>query len=82
MPPSAGSMPRIETRPASRVRYPSRISTVVVLPAPFGPSMREHLALGDREVDAPHRVGVAVGLAQPLDLDHRTPRRFVRVVAV
>ena len=26
------------TSPASRRRYPSRISSVVVLPAPFGPS--------------------------------------------
>src|SRR5215210_1811683 len=33
----AGSWPSTETLPAVRVRYPSRISTVVVLPAPLGP---------------------------------------------
>src|SRR5262249_58119294 len=37
-PPSPGSVPRTVTSPLSRRRYPSRISTVVVLPAPFGPS--------------------------------------------
>ena len=36
-PPRAGSIPRTDTDPPSRGRYPSRISTVVVLPAPFGP---------------------------------------------
>ena len=36
-PPLAGSVPRTETCPPSRERYPSMISTVVVLPAPFGP---------------------------------------------
>src|SRR5262249_7810254 len=34
-----GSVPSTETSPLSRRRYPSRISTVVVLPAPFGPSI-------------------------------------------
>src|SRR5262249_58447638 len=38
-PPSLGSVPSTETSPLSRRRYPSRISTVVVLPAPFGPSI-------------------------------------------
>src|SRR5580704_13004792 len=33
----AGSCPRTHTCPAVRRRKPSRISTVVVLPAPFGP---------------------------------------------
>src|SRR3954470_4720411 len=33
-----GSCPSTETSPASRGRRPSRISTVVVFPAPFGPS--------------------------------------------
>src|SRR5215471_5199577 len=33
----AGSCPRTETCPAVRCWKPSRISTVVVLPAPFGP---------------------------------------------
>src|SRR5207247_1955599 len=34
----AGSNPRTVTSPAVRARKPSRISTVVVFPAPFGPS--------------------------------------------
>src|SRR5690348_4217829 len=33
-----GSSPSTVTRPASGRRYPSQISMVVVLPAPFGPS--------------------------------------------
>src|SRR5499427_3695693 len=36
--PAAGSRPRTATVPASGRRYPSQISMVVVLPAPFGPS--------------------------------------------
>src|SRR3954449_2411410 len=34
----AGSVPSTRTSPASAVRKPSQISTVVVLPAPLGPS--------------------------------------------
>src|SRR5947209_12607602 len=34
-----GSRPRTRTVPWSARRYPSQISTVVVLPAPFGPRM-------------------------------------------
>src|SRR5699024_9493229 len=37
-PDSAGSSPSTRTAPASGVLKPSQISTVVVLPAPFGPS--------------------------------------------
>src|ERR1035437_3697429 len=37
-PPCSGSRPRTEASPAVRRRGPSRISTVVVLPAPVGPS--------------------------------------------
>ena len=33
------SMPLIVARPLSGVRIPSRISTVVVLPAPLGPNI-------------------------------------------
>src|SRR6266567_6734369 len=36
--PWAGSAPSTSTCPAERIRKPSRISIVVVLPAPFGPS--------------------------------------------
>ena len=39
-----GRWPRTRTVPASRRRSPSRISTVVVLPAPFGTEEGEHLA--------------------------------------
>src|SRR5438034_474676 len=35
--PRAGSRPNTDTAPPSRSRNPSRISTVVVFPAPFGP---------------------------------------------
>src|SRR5438552_12801991 len=35
----AGSWPSTRTSPALRDRYPSRTSTVVVLPAPLGPSI-------------------------------------------
>src|SRR6187401_851387 len=34
--------PSTSTSPASGIRRPSKISTVVVLPAPFGPSMPKH----------------------------------------
>src|SRR5262249_22946374 len=37
-PASPRAVPSTVTSPPSRRRYPSRISTVVVLPAPFGPS--------------------------------------------
>src|SRR6478735_8739862 len=35
--PVAGSTPSTDTSPSDRARNPSRTSTVVVLPAPFGP---------------------------------------------
>src|SRR5437899_2506086 len=38
LPARCGSSSSTSTTPESRWRYPSRISTVVVLPAPFGPS--------------------------------------------
>ena len=38
----AGSVPSTETSPAVRGRYPSRISIVVVLPAPFVPRRPKH----------------------------------------
>ena len=38
-PPRIGSWPRTVTAPLVGRRYPSRISTVVDLPAPFGPSI-------------------------------------------
>src|SRR5262249_5339567 len=38
-PPSLGSVPSTDTSPLTRRRHTSKISTVVVLPAPFGPSI-------------------------------------------
>ena len=37
-PACAGSVPSTRTSPAVRIRKPSRISIVVVFPAPLGPS--------------------------------------------
>ena len=53
-----------------------RISSVVVLAAPFGPSSANTLTLLDREADSAHSVDRAVALEQILDLDrgHRSHR--------
>ena len=64
VPPVAGSTPRTLTVPDVRFRWPSRISTVVVLPAPFGPEQGEHLAGLDREAQVIDRPLLAVVLAQ------------------
>src|SRR6266851_2010200 len=40
-----GLRPQTETRPPSGSRRPSRISTVVVLPAPFGPNRPPSVSL-------------------------------------
>ena len=53
------------------LRKPSRISTVVVLPAPFGPSSARISPRADLEIDAAHGLLVAVGLAQSLHLDRQ-----------
>ena len=63
--------------PPSGARRPSRISTVVVLPAPFGPEQAEDLAAGDVEVDAVDGDEVAVALDQPADADDRIGRDAV-----
>ena len=65
------SMPRTLTSPPSGLRRPSRISTVVVLPAPFGPEQPEDLARRDLEVDAVDGLDVAVALGQAADADDR-----------
>ena len=57
-----------------RSRYPSRISTVVVLPAPFGPEKGEYLAASDLEVDPAHRFDVAVRLVKAGDRYRRAHR--------
>ena len=66
--------------PASGARRPSRISTVVVLPAPFGPSRPKTSPPGDVEVDAVDGDEVAVALDQSADADDRIggDRRGVR----
>ena len=58
----------------------TRIRTVVVLPAPFGPSSANTRAALDAQVDAVEDAHVAVGLLQADRLDrrfvgHRPPRR-------
>ncbi len=45
-----------------RGRKPSRISTVVVLPAPFGPEQPEDFAGADFKIDAFHGRKIAVRL--------------------
>ena len=62
--PSATSTPRTVAWPPSGLRRPSRISTVVVLPAPFGPSSPKTSPRGDVEVDAVDGDEVAVALDQ------------------
>ena len=66
------------TRPPSRCRYPSRISTVVVLPAPFGPRRAKISPVAILEIQSGHGGDVGVGLRETGDLDgHRSrgPRR-------
>ena len=69
--PRVTSTPRTLTSPPSGARRPSRISTVVVLPAPLGPEQPEDLAAGDVEVDAGDGLDVAVALGQAADADDR-----------
>ena len=61
-------------RPARRRRAISvdRICTVVVLPAPFGPSSAKTVPCGDVQVDAVEHDLVAVGLAQAGGRDRRS----------
>ena len=61
---SPGSRPSTSTRPASRVRNPSRISRVVVLPAPFGPSSAKISPRRDGEAHPAHGLHRAVTLPQ------------------
>src|ERR1019366_5550330 len=61
-PPCSGSAPSTLTRPADRARNPSRISIVVVLPAPFGPRsvttspVRMSKSMPSRTSMAPYRI--------------------------
>ena len=63
-------------RPGSR--SPSRISTVVVLPAPLGPSRPKTSPRADVEVDPVDGDQVAIALDQAADLDDRIARRRPR----
>ena len=63
-------MPRISTSPDVGASSPSRISMVVVLPAPFGPSNPKHSPGRMLEIESPHRLDLAVvGLLQALAAD-------------
>ena len=66
----AGSCPRTETWPAVRCRKPSRICTVVVLPAPFGPR-KAKISPPHLEIGARHRHVAAVALNQAAHAHHQ-----------
>ncbi len=53
----------MRTLPASAAIRVDRIRTIVVLPAPLGPSSEKILALGDGEVHLVEHAVVAEGLA-------------------
>ena len=59
-----GSTPSTVTEPPSRFRYPSRISTVVVLPAPFGPSRPKTSPCSTVKRDPRDGLDCAVALAE------------------
>src|SRR5437588_12763026 len=67
----AGSCPRTETCPCVRGRKPSRISTVVVLPAPFGPRSAKISPPSHLEVDARDRLAAGVTLNQAAHADYQ-----------
>ena len=65
-----GMRPRISTSPEVGCSKPSRISMVVVLPAPLGPSRPKHSPAWISQVEAAHGLDFAVvGLAQAAALD-------------
>src|SRR5947207_220229 len=82
-PPLSGSMPSTDTVPASRRRYPSRISTVVVFPAPLGPSKANTspsatsklipltASIGPYDFLRSATLIAVTSAATPLPLDHR-----------
>ena len=75
LPPVAGSVPSTRTAPDVGARNPSSISIVVVLPGAVGAEHGHDLAGVDGERHAAHRVDVAVGLVEVLDLDRARSRR-------
>src|SRR6266566_3301464 len=80
--PSLGSTPSTETVPPVRSRKPSRISTVVVLPAPFGPRKAKDLSAGDAKVDAGDRFRRSVAHAEFVDDDDALLGRGIREALV
>ena len=62
-------MPQTSIAPSSGSRSPMTHSTVVVLPAPFGPEQPEDLAVADLEAHATRRFDAAVSLLQIPDGD-------------
>ena len=63
------SMPQTSIAPASGSRSPMMHSTVVVLPAPFGPEEPEDLAVVDLEAHAARGFDAAVALVQIANAD-------------
>ena len=61
--------PSTSTSPASGASRPSRISTVVVLPAPLGPSRPKHSPRAHLEVEPVHGDDVVVALHEPAAAD-------------
>ena len=61
----AGSKPKTLTSPPSRLRYPSRISTTVVLPRAVGSEQREDLARVNIQVNAAHARTAPYDLTSP-----------------
>ena len=70
----AGSAPSTSTLPPLAWRKPSRISTVVVLPAPLGPRKAKISPRRDLQVDPADGLVVAVALVQAADRDDRLAR--------
>ena len=67
---ATGFEPSTRTSPASARRWPSRISTRVVLPAPFGPEHRDYLAAADvRSRPSSACAPPVIRLAHAADLD-------------
>ena len=66
---SAGRGPARARVPPSGSRRPSQHSIVVVLPAPFGPEDRGHLAVVGDEVEPVDDGAAAVALDEPGDLE-------------
>ena len=61
--------PSTSTLPASGASRPDRVSSVVVLPAPFGPSSATTSPGPDREVEVAHDGDAAVAGVQTLHVD-------------